>query len=289
MNYVSEILKGILIGVANIIPGVSGGTIAVSMGIYDKIIHSVTHLHKEPKKSITTLLPYGIGVLFGIVGLSFVIEFLFEYYPLQTSLAFVGLILGGLPSILTKVSRKKIPFSGYIAFLVMFLLVAGMALVSGDSGKSVDLTFSLIPVLQLFFVGVIAAATMVIPGVSGSMLLMMLGYYQPIIASINRFIICAATVDVSGALMECTILVPFGIGVVVGIFLCAKLIELLFIHFEVVTYCAIIGLVLSSPIVILLGTAPSAITTFSVLTGLILFALSLMFAIWLSKKDEATA
>lgn len=289
MNYISNILKGILIGIANIIPGVSGGTIAVSMGIYDKIIHAVTHFFKEPKKSILTLMPYGIGVLVGIVGLSFTIEYLFEYYPLQTSLTFVGLILGGLPSILDRVRGKKIPFGGYLIFLFTFAVVIGMALISGGSAKSVDLSFHLIPVILLFFVGMIAAATMVIPGVSGSMLLMLLGYYQPIIASINHFMIGMATMDISIMLAECAVLVPFGLGIVVGIFACAKLIELLLSRYERMTYCAIIGLVVASPIVILLGVSPAALTLAHMVTGLLCFTLSLVFAIWLSKKDGEAA
>lgn len=279
MNYVSELLKGILIGIANIIPGVSGGTMAVSMGIYDTIIHAVTHLHKEPKESCKTLLPYGIGAFAGITGLSFAIEFLFLHYPLQTSLTFIGLILGGLPSILRKVPRKSIPASGYGAFFFMFLLVVGMTMLEGASGAPVDLSASPSQILPLFFIGTVAAATMVIPGVSGSMILMLLGYYQPIIASINRFIVSGATMDVAGVLTECAILVPFGLGVVTGIFLCAKLIELLLSHFQVPTYCAILGLVLSSPIVILAGISPASVTVSSIFSGLVCFAVSLLMVL----------
>ncbi|MEG2349429.1 MAG: DUF368 domain-containing protein [Hungatella sp.] len=281
MNYASDILKGILIGIANIIPGVSGGTIAVSMGIYHKIIYAVTHLLQETKKSFFTLLPYGIGVLIGIVGLSFAIESLFERFPLQTSLTFIGLILGGLPTILGKLKHKKISPGGYGAFFLMFILVIAMAVMGQHSGNPVDLSFQLVPILLLFLVGMIAAATMVIPGVSGSMLLMLLGYYQPILSSINHFIIAATTLDISGVFRESAILIPFGLGVIVGIFLCAKLIELLLSHHELLTYCAITGLVLSSPIVILIGIPLSGISVFAILTGLLCFALSLTFAVWL--------
>ena len=82
MNLVKEILRGVMIGVANIIPGVSGGTMAVSMGIYDKMIYAVNHLRTEFKKSILTLLPYLVGMVLGIAVLSFVIGFLFQEYPL---------------------------------------------------------------------------------------------------------------------------------------------------------------------------------------------------------------
>ncbi|MEG0215949.1 MAG: DUF368 domain-containing protein, partial [Hungatella sp.] len=96
-----------------------------------------------------------------------------------------------------------------------------------------------------------------------------------------HFIIAATTLDISGVFMESAILIPFGLGVIVGIFLCAKLIELLLSHHELLTYCAITGLVLSSPIVILIGIPLSGISVFAILTGLLCFALSLTFAVWL--------
>jgi len=99
MKFIFDILRGCAIGIANIIPGVSGGTLAVSMGIYDKIISSVTGLFRHFKKSIITLLPYGIGMVVGLLGLSFIIEFLFARYPLPTVLLFIGLILGGVPAL----------------------------------------------------------------------------------------------------------------------------------------------------------------------------------------------
>ncbi len=93
INYIKEILRGVFIGVANIIPGVSGGTIALSMGIYEKIISAITNIRKHFKESIKTLIPYVIGAVLGIVLLSFIIEFSLENYELPTLMAFVGLIL----------------------------------------------------------------------------------------------------------------------------------------------------------------------------------------------------
>ena len=88
MKFIIDILRGVVIGIANVIPDVSGGTLAVSMGIYDKIITSVNNLFKKFKQSIKTLLPYGIGIVLGIIGLSFAISFLFNNYPLPTVMLF---------------------------------------------------------------------------------------------------------------------------------------------------------------------------------------------------------
>ena len=96
---IKSILKGMVIGIANIIPGVSGGTMMVSMGIYDKLLHCITHLFSEFKKSILFLFPIVIGMGIAIVASSFGLEWLFGHYPVQTNLLFIGLVLGGLPAI----------------------------------------------------------------------------------------------------------------------------------------------------------------------------------------------
>ena len=159
-------------GLANIIPGVSGGTMAVSMGIYDKLIHCLTHLFKEFKESIKFVLPILIGMGIALVGLSFVITPAFEHFPLQTNGLFIGLIVGGLPAVWKKVKGNTIRVSYVLSFLVFFALVIGMAAVGETEGKSADMTLSFLSAIKLFFVGVIASATMVIPGVSGSMVLL---------------------------------------------------------------------------------------------------------------------
>jgi len=103
MSFLLDVLRGALIGVANIIPGVSGGTMMVTMGIYDKLIESITGLFKHLKKSILTLLPYFIGMGVGIVGFAFLLtKFLLVKFPLPTACAFIGLILGGIPLIVRK-------------------------------------------------------------------------------------------------------------------------------------------------------------------------------------------
>ena len=100
MRFILDIIKGILMGIANIIPGVSGGTMAVSLGIFDRLISSITHLFKDFKKSISTLVPILLGLAIGIIGFSYAVEYLLKAHTLATCLAFVGLILGGLPVLL---------------------------------------------------------------------------------------------------------------------------------------------------------------------------------------------
>lgn len=277
MKFLKDILKGILIGVANAIPGVSGGTMMVSMGIYDDIIYCITHLFKQLKKSIKILLPYVIGMAIGIVGLAFAIEFLLAHFEFQTKMAFIGLILGGVPMLFGKVKGKKKGFGHALVFLIFFMAIIAMQYFGGG-GKDVTLTPGVIQVILLFLVGVVASATMVIPGVSGSMMLMIMGYYNPILAMVKDFVLALKSMDVSQMLSLCILLVPFGLGVVIGIFAIAKLIEILLQRFEVYTYCAILGLVVSSPVVILMGTALVGMGAVTLVSGILIMVLGIFFA-----------
>lgn len=260
---IKNILKGIVIGLANIIPGVSGGTMMVAMGIYDKLIHCITHLFKELKQSILFLIPIVIGMGIALVGGAFTIEKLFEVFPFQTSLCFVGLVVGGLPAMWKNVKGNKVKPGHIIAFVALFAVVVVMALMGDTEGNAADLSFSVINVIKLLIVGVIAAATMVIPGVSGSMMLLLLGYYNPIISAISDFFSALAAFDINGLIKGFGILFPFGVGVLVGVFAIAKLIEIIFAKFPLYAYWAIIGLIVASPIAII---AMGEFTTIGVLT-----------------------
>lgn len=275
---IKNILKGIVIGLANVIPGVSGGTMMVSMGIYDKLIHCITHLFSELKKSIQFLLPIFIGIGIAVVVVPFGIEYLFAQYPFQTNLLFIGLIIGGLPAVWKKVKGSSVKVGHIIACLAFFALVAGLALVGETEGNAADLSFSLISVIKLFFIGIITSATMVIPGVSGSMILLLLGYYHPVLETITNFIKAAIAFDMNGILAGVGVLMPFGVGVVAGIFVIAKIIEVIFEKFPLYAYWAIIGLIVSSPVAILIVSGMGAITAASVITGIVALAVGFVVA-----------
>lgn len=280
---IKSFFKGVVIGIANIIPGVSGGTMMVSMGIYDKLIHCITHLFSEFKKSVLFLLPIAVGMVAAIAASSFGLTYLFENLPIQTNLLFVGLILGGLPAIWKNVKGNSVKAGHVLACVLFFVLVVGMAAMGESEGASADLSFSLGNVAVLLMVGVITSATMVIPGVSGSMVLMLMGFYYPVLNAIKDFFKDLAALNIDGILRGCGILIPFGIGVVVGIFGIAKLVEIIFEKFPLYAYWAIIGLIVSSPIAILLmGTFP-AVTVLSAVTGVIALGVGIVIAMKLGE------
>ena len=181
------VLKGFVIGIANIIPGVSGGTLAITLGIYEDLIKAISHFFSNIKENLKLLIPIFIGMVLSLAILSNVIGYSLEHYPIPTTLFFVGLILGGLPLLVKHIKGKEKSISNWIVFLITFLIVAVFAFLKSGNAM-VDLSnLSIGGYLLLFIVGVVAAATMVIPGISGSFVLMLLGYYEPIINIIREF------------------------------------------------------------------------------------------------------
>lgn len=278
MTMLKKLLQGLVIGIANIIPGVSGGTMMVAMGIYDKLIHAITHLRKEFKESVRFMFPIFVGIAVAIIVAARILEFCFAMFPIQTNLLFCGLIAGSVPFIFTHVKGKAVKPGMIAAFLVFFLIVIAMALMGETEGAAADVSFSLLNVIKLLAVGIIAAATMVVPGVSGSMMLMVLGYYNTILESINDFVEAALSLDMPVLIENLLILVPFGIGVVIGIFLIAKIIEFIFQRAETHAYWAILGLILASPVAILLKTDWSSFSVVAIVTGTVTFAIGWFIA-----------
>lgn len=282
MNFLLNVLKGIMIGIANVIPGVSGGTMAVSLGIYDRLLGSISGLFKHLKESLAFLFPILLGCAIGIVGFTYAIEYLLSNHTFVTCMAFVGLILGGLPMLWKsmrkelKESRSSIGVFGVLFFLLGLLVCGGFPLLkAGDEAMTV-IAVTPLNMLILFVLGVVASATMVIPGVSGSMMLMIFGYYYGIIGTIKGFLDGVRALDFTVMRDGFLLLFPFGIGVLLGIFLIAKLITFLFEQFGVQTYCAIMGLVIASPFAIFYNTGLfpmlSSLSVWTVLFGILLMA-----------------
>jgi putative membrane protein len=170
-----------------------------------------------------------------------------------------------------KGNAVKVPH--IIAFVLFFALVVGLAAFGNAEGADVVLEPGFSDGIMLFIVGIIAAATMIIPGVSGSMILLLLGYYNPIVSEINNFIRALVAMDFVALWRGVLIFVPFGLGVVAGIFGIAKIIEIVFQKFPLLAYWAIIGLIVSSPFAIMLLSNFGTITVIRVLIGIVALAL----------------
>lgn len=248
-SFIVLVVKGFIMGIANVIPGVSGGTLALTLGIYERFIGAISHFFSNFKSNIKFLIPVAVGMVLSILSMSRVIEYSYEHFPIPTTLFFVGLVIGGIPMLFNKVKGKKEKkqVSTWIIFLCTFALVIVMAFADQIFGSAADINLSGMNFggyVALFVVGVVAAATMVIPGVSGSLVLMLLGYYYPILGVIN------AITGFENLFENVIIAGVFAVGVLIGIVLISKLIEFLFNKFEVKTYYGVLGFIFASVIAI---------------------------------------
>ena len=250
MKNIMLVIKGFVMGIANIIPGVSGGTLALTLGIYEDFIGAISHFFGKLKENIKFLLPIFIGMGLSILTMSNVISTCFDKFPIPTTLFFMGLVIGGIPMLVSKVkdSKEKKQVSSYMIALITFSIVMIMAfadqIFASGIGEVSFQNMNILSYILLFVVGVIAAATMVIPGVSGSLVLMLLGYYLPIInvvKELTHFKNIFSNILIAGF---------FGIGILVGIVLISKLIEYLLEKYEKKTYFGVLGFIIASVIAI---------------------------------------
>lgn len=259
------VIKGFFMGIANIIPGVSGGTLAITMGIYEDLIGAISHFFSHFKKNIIFLIPIGIGAVLAIALGSKAIGYSLDAFPLPTILFFAGLILGGIPMLYGKI-KGEWKVRNILIFLLTFAFVIGLMFLK--TGKDVQLqNIDFMGYFMLFLVGIVASATMIIPGISGSFMLMVMGYYEPIVNTINEL------TSFQNVGHNIAVLIPLGLGILVGIVGIAKLIEFLFKKFEVPTYFGIIGFVLSSIIGIFVSTKGLVFAPLPVIVGIVLFIL----------------
>lgn len=296
MNFLINFIKGIFVGIANVIPGVSGGTMAVSFGIYDKLLSSIANLLKDFKNSIKNLLPIVAGMAVGVIGFTFIIPYLLENQPFATSMAFTGLILGGIPMIVASIldsgntTHKPNILLCIVLFFVFVMIAVGMLFMNGSEDSGVLLSATPSTIIIVFFMGVIASATMIIPGVSGSLVLMILGYYFGILSAVKDFISALKDFDMSGLINNGLILAPFAIGCILGIFFISKLIEWLFAHFKTETFSSILGLIVASPISIfykvnqeygLKGT-----NAIQIIVGILLFVICCFVTLYMGRAEN---
>lgn len=282
-TYLNQILRGVVIGVANIIPGVSGGTMMVSMGVYDTLIHSITHLFREFWKSVKALLPYAVGMLAGILIFASLISWGLENYELPTNALFIGLILGGLSPLLKKIDRKKIGAAAVIVFSLLFALIIWLGLQNRESLQNADtIDMNAGQMILMVGLGMIASGTMIIPGVSGSLVLMLLGYYKAVTGALKAFGHALVHLEFAAMGQPALLLLPFLIGIVLGIFGVAKLVEWLTGKYPTATYCGVLGLVAASPIALLINTDLSVSAGVAV-AAVMMFAVGFVIAYLLAR------
>ena len=355
LNWIVAVLKGTLVGLAIVIPGVSGGSMLLTIGVYEDAV-SITSKDKARRRAaIKKLIPYAIGIVLGVVALSFVVTWLLSNFEFFTILLFSGLILGSLPMLFKKIKGHKVKV-GYI--LVALVMIALMVLLpylndntsetfrilnetdtlsvgerivlkdeqqpelvvqNGDPNVSVweiksaggtfgkpsdgyklrngadkkvfytlgtedvfDLAIEQDGLLTLtarnsgetlhtsvyravdalhngvwsallaLLLGFIAAGTMIVPGISGSMVMLVLGYYYSVMTHLKSFVVCLLTLNFAKMGPHLLVLIPFGIGIILGLLIVSKVIRWLLDKHPTPTYYGILALMLASPYAIFL-------------------------------------
>lgn len=245
------LLGGAGIGVASVVPGVSGGTIAVVIRLYDRILEAVGNLRGKPyglRGNLVFLAQLAVGLAAGVLGFSFLMGILMTHIPDQTRMWFVGLIAGSVPFLVTQFERPKLRpwhalgfLAGFGVMLAFLFASQGMSSALGDSPSSAFELVGAVEVVVLFSAGALAAAAMVVPGISGSFLLLALGLYEAVLGAVRSF--------------DIPFLLVFGLGVLAGIVLISKLIAFLLRRFRNATFACILGLVV--------GSVPAIVPDFS--------------------------
>lgn len=234
INDLKIFISGILIGISNAIPGVSGGTMAVILNVYDRILEAVDiRKFKENIRFLTFLI---LGAIFGIVGLSKLILPLRENYPIILGFSFIGLILGSLPAVYRNGIKAKgdVRVFHWLLTIFTFILMIGMSILKSKNitSTNVDSGIDLVLLVLLILSGAVAAIAMVIPGISGSLVMLLLGTYDIVIESIGKF--------------QFSVILPTGIGVILGLALGIGGIKKMLSVFPIAIYSIILGLVSGS-------------------------------------------
>lgn len=253
-----DALAGVGMGLAFIIPGFSGGSVAAILGIYERLIGAVADLLHAFKRSFKTLLPIFLGLVAGAVALMFPIDIALAAFPLPTVSFFVGLTLGGLPSLTDKI-KGKIKAANVAAFLIPALLAFALCFI--PTGADVNLLgLDAGGYLLLFFIGILGSSALVIPGISGSMLLLILGYYNPLLAIITQNLLRGQNVGTA-----ISVLLVCGLGIAVGFVGISVIMKQLFKHCPRGTYFSIIGFIVGSIPTVFVSAAKDAGYTVSTL------------------------
>ena len=276
LSWISKMIKGIVIALGFILPGISGGVLAAILGIYERMIRFLAHPFKQLKEDILYFFPVAIGMLLGIGLFSYPIEYLLEHYQVYVLWSFAGAIIGTVPSLVKEANRDserdKIDLIWFwTTFIISGIALYGLNFVVGSLSASF---------LNFILAGSLLALGILVPGLSPSNLLLILGLYAPMLTGFKSF-------DLFGTFL------PIGIGAVLTLIAFSKFMDYALRVYHSRVYHFIIGIVLSSTLLILLPNAgnPESISYagLSIVSYVIIaffFALGIWLGIWMSQLEE---
>lgn len=226
-----NILKGILIAISTIVPGVSGGTMMIILGIYDKSIEALSSLISGKFIHRKLVVQLAIGVILGLLLFSNVMLWLLERFPFVMAFLFLGIVVFGLGAIV-----KRIRWDQFRPFHILFLIggiAVGIMMTMGQSSALFDFSGSTIKqLIMILIAGIIIAVALILPGISTSFLLLALGLYEDTLRAIQT--------------LDWGFIIPLGIGVLAGVLLTTKILEYCMKQYPTPTYLMIFGFIVGS-------------------------------------------
>ena len=236
MNGFLNIVKGIFIGAGAIVPGVSSGVLCVIFGIYEKLLDAVLNFFKDIKQNIKFLFPIALGVGIGVLLFSNMLNYLLYEFPIQTKSIFIGLILGTIPSLIKQVNEKETFKPQNVIYLLIALGIGAITVIVENRMNIVSNGDSM-SIMYLVMCGAIMSIGIVVPGVSSTIILMLLGVYSVYLQSVANLYL--------------PILIPMGIGLILGSIIVMKLTKKLLETYYAQTFYSIIGFTIGSIFVLL--------------------------------------
>ncbi|HCY6876349.1 TPA: DUF368 domain-containing protein [Staphylococcus aureus] len=270
-----NILKGFAMGTSDLVPGVSGGTIALLLGIYNQFIASISGIFSRRFwPSFTFLIPIIIGMLLAMGSLSNLFNYLLSQHHIPTMFFFGGLIIGILPYLL-KISNYKTSFTTKHYMMV----IAGIAILivitlmnNGDKHAGETLTLSTGLIIKYFIAGMCASSAMLLPGISGSFMLLVFGVYGTVMLAISEV--------VKLNFIGLPILLAVGFGVLAGFIISSKIIQYFLTHHKLMTFALIIGFVVGSLFAVFPGLPTNIVMWF---VSLVVFIIGFIVSLTLSR------
>ena len=229
LGFLKDFIEGIAIGSGAILPGISSGVICVIFGIYENLLNCVLNFFKNVKQNFKFLFPIVLGIFFGIIIFGNLLKYIFYAYPIQTKFIFIGLILGNVPTLFKEACSKN-KFKPHYLIYMLITFAIGVGLVFLENTLSSTTSATEYSYFYLILCGFLMSAGVIIPGVSSTLILMLLGVYDAYLVSVSSIYL--------------PLLIPMGIGLILGSIICMKLIKFLLDKISILSLC--LGLCISS-------------------------------------------
>lgn len=279
MKDVKLFIQGFIVGIGKIIPGVSGAMFAMMFGIYEKALDIISNLRTKLMKNLKYMLILAISIGLAIIFGSSIIKKCLENYYLPTMLLFIGMMVGGIKPLMKNVKGKKLDTRSLISAIIVVTILFLISLIDGVEKTEVlektPLTF-----IILVFSGFLDAFATVVPGICGTALLMILGYYNTVIGALSDLF------NFSNLGTNLFILIPFGIGLFSGVFLISKLINYLFKNYKTETYYSIIGFALMSIVLLILEVLEKTYVMNEIIIALVLLVIGYLIVYFIEREKK---